>query len=137
MAENWNRGWTDWRIFFGLMLKYWNHPLRTTATAFLATTRPLRACQGTDQPILDIETTSHMLRLLSSCRSLPLSMATKRWTLEIPCLRLHPSLQSTATSSSRACNNNNNKTIIIPNQCNPGKHLNFTPPVNRRSNRRV
>jgi hypothetical protein len=78
MVENWSRDWTGWRTYFGLMLKYSNPPLQTTATAFPATMRPLKAFQGIEQQILDIETIFHMLRLLFSFKSPPLSMAINR-----------------------------------------------------------
>jgi hypothetical protein len=118
------------------MLKYWSHPLRTTATAFPVTTIRHKACQGIDQPTLDIGTIFPMLRLLCFFRSLQRSMAINQWTSAILCLRLHPSPQSMATSFSRVCNSNN-KTTITLKQCNPGKHLNSIALPNRPSNLRV
>lgn len=135
MVENWSKDWTGWRTFFALMLKYWNHPFRTTATVSLATMRHPRACQAIDQPTLDIETISRMPRLLSSFRNLLLSMATSQWTLEIPCRRLHQFRLSMVTSFNKAFNSN--KIITIPNQCNRGKRLSSTVRANHRSNHPV
>jgi hypothetical protein len=134
MDENWSKDWIDWKISFGLTLKYWNPLSRTIAPASPATMRPLRAFQAIGQQTLDIETISLMLRLLFFFKSLPLSMAISPWTLEILCLRLHPFLQFTATSSSRACSN---KTITTVSQCNPGKHLSSTAQLNHPSNHQV
>jgi len=116
------------------MLKYWNRLLRTIATAFPATMRSHKACQAIDRPTPVIEAMFHMPRPLSSYKSLPLSIAIRRWILEIQCLRLHPFHLYTAMFSNRACNNN---TKTTPNQCNPTKHLNSTALPNHHPNRRV